>query len=282
MFVTLIAGIIDLRSGSMTYCNAGHNPPILIHLSGDTSCLKDIHGIPLGIFDNVEYSSGTVQLNTGDLLFLYTDGVTEAMSQDDAFYGERRMIELIRNNHLLSPADLIHQLKQDVLEWMKGVEQADDITLLVVKNKGRKEVDQNTGETIQVQLLNQLDELTRLAIALEQMGKDWGIPANVVMELNLAVEELFTNSVFYAFDDGKEHVIEILFENAGSHCIRIRVTDDGKAFNPLENPTVDNLDKSLEEREIGGLGIHLIRKMVSHMDYERVDGKNILFLTRNF
>jgi phosphoserine phosphatase RsbU/P len=136
MFVTLIVGIIDLRSGTMTYCNAGHNPPLLIHPSGDTACLQDIHGIPLGIFDNVEYSSGTVRFSEGDLLFLYTDGVTEAIRKDDAFYSEERMVEFIRNNHSLSPACLIKLLKQDLQEWMAGVEQADDITLLVVKNKG--------------------------------------------------------------------------------------------------------------------------------------------------
>ena len=140
MFVTLIVGIIDLRSGSMTYCNAGHNPPLLIHPSGDTMFLHEIHGIPLGIFDHVDYSSGTVQLSEGDLLFLYTDGVTEAIREDDAFYGEERMIELIRNNHTHSPSGLITLLKQDVQEWMKGVEQADDITLLAVKKKGRKEL----------------------------------------------------------------------------------------------------------------------------------------------
>jgi len=282
MFVTLIAGIIDLRSGSMTYCNAGHNPPLLIHPSGDTSCLQDIHGIPLGIFDNAEYSSGTVRFITGDLLFLYTDGVTEAIRNDDAFYGEERMIELIMNNHMLSPAGIIQHLTLDLNVWMKGVEQADDITLLIVKNKGRKEVDNKTGETIQIQLLNKLDELKRLAIALEQIWKDWEIPANVIMELNLAVEELFTNIVFYAYDDEKEHAIELEFENPASNCIRIRLTDDGKAFNPLKNPTGDNLVKSLEEREIGGLGIHLVRKMVSHIEYKRLDGRNILLLTRNF
>ncbi|MCX6250862.1 MAG: SpoIIE family protein phosphatase [Bacteroidetes bacterium] len=139
MFVTLIAGIIDLRSGSMTYCNAGHNPPILIHSSGDTGSLNDIHGIPLGIFDSAEYSSGTIRFETGDLFFLYTDGVTEAVRKDDAFYGEERMIEVIRNNHSLAPADLIKHIEQDVREWMKDVEQADDIAILVVKYKGRKE-----------------------------------------------------------------------------------------------------------------------------------------------
>ncbi len=135
---------------------------------------------------------------------------------------------------------------------------------------------------MQIQLLNRLDELERLATAMDHLGKDWGIPANYIMELNLAVEELFTNIVFYAYDDQEQHEIEILFEHPETGCVLITLSDDGKAFNPLENPTGDNLVKSLEEREIGGLGIHLVRKMVSHIEYKRLDGRNILLLTRNF
>ena len=135
---------------------------------------------------------------------------------------------------------------------------------------------------MKIQLLNRLDELERLAVAMDQLGKDWGIPANYIMELNLAVEELFTNIVFYAYDDQEQHEIEILFEHPETGCVLITLSDDGKAFNPLENPTGDNLVKSLEEREIGGLGIHLVRKMVSHIEYKRLDGRNILLLTRNF
>ena len=99
--------------------------------------LKDVHGIPLGIFDSAKYSSGTIRFGTGDVFFLYTDGVTEAVRKDGAFYGEERMLECLRNNHKLFPVDLTKFIRQDVLEWMKDVEQADDIALLVVKYKGR-------------------------------------------------------------------------------------------------------------------------------------------------
>ena len=135
---------------------------------------------------------------------------------------------------------------------------------------------------MQIQLLNRLDELNRLAASMDQLGLDWGIPVNYIMELNLAVEELFTNIVLYAYDDKKEHTIEIMFENPEPGCILISVTDDGKAFNPLEKSADDNLSKPLGQRQIGGLGIHLARKMVSNVEYQRKDGKNVLLLTRNF
>jgi len=138
MFVTCITGIIDLRSGSMTYCNAGHNPPLLIYSTKNTEWLDDIHGIPLGILDNTIYSQGTIRFDPDDVFFLYTDGVTEAVRKDNTFYGEEKMLEFIKNNHNLSPANLITDLRQDVTEWMKDVEQADDITLLVVKYKNRE------------------------------------------------------------------------------------------------------------------------------------------------
>jgi anti-sigma regulatory factor (Ser/Thr protein kinase) len=133
-----------------------------------------------------------------------------------------------------------------------------------------------------IQLSNQLGELNRIATALDQVGKDWKIPPKVLLELNLALEELFTNIVFYAYDDRGEHKIDILFENPQPGCVRISISDDGKAFNPLEKSADDNLSKPLEERQIGGVGIHLVKKMVDHIEYQRKDGKNVVLLIRNF
>ena len=282
MFVTFVAGIIDLRSGLMTYCNGGHNPPILIHSSGYPENLNDIHGMPLGVLDITKYSSGSIRLGTDDLFLLYTDGVTEAVSKDGAFYGEERMFEFIRNNHNLSPADLIKHLKQDVYEWMKDVEQSDDITLLVVKYKGRNERIGKTHESMHIQLWNRLTELNRLATAVDKLGEDWEIPPKVLMEVNLALEELFTNILFYAYDDRKEHMIDLLFENPEPGCIRISISDDGKAFNLLEKSADDNLSKPLAERQVGGLGIHLVKQLVNNIEYQRKDGKNVVLLIRNF
>jgi len=133
-----------------------------------------------------------------------------------------------------------------------------------------------------LQLLNHLGELNRIATAIGQLGEDWKIPPNVLQEVNLALEELFTNIIFYAYDDDEKHKIEILFENPEPGCIRISLSDDGKAFNPLEQSSDDNLSKPLEERQIGGLGIHLVKQLMNHIDYRRKDGKNVVLLIRNF
>ena len=133
-----------------------------------------------------------------------------------------------------------------------------------------------------IQLWNRLDELNRLTTVIDQLGEDWKIPPKVLLEINLALEELFTNILFYAYDDGEQHKIDIRFENPEPGCIRISISDDGKAFNPLGKSTYDNLSKPIEERQIGGLGIHLVRNMVDHIEYQRKDGKNIVLLIRNF
>jgi len=131
-----------------------------------------------------------------------------------------------------------------------------------------------------IQLLNRLAELNRIAMTVHQLGEEWKIPSQVIYELNLVLEELFINIIFYAFDDMGEHTINIVFENPEPGSIRISISDDGKVFNLLEKSTDDILSKSLEERKEGGLGIHLVKNLENHIEYQRKDGKNVVLLTR--
>ena len=282
MFVTFIAGIVDLKNGSMTYCNAGHNPPFLIKPTGKTEKLSEVHGIPLGVFEHATYSSGTVLFSPGDALLLYTDGVTEAIKSDKSFYGEKLMLEIVRQNHELTPSDLIRRLETDVLDFMKGVDQADDITLLILKSKQKPVQDNKAIFMKQIRLLNQLGELNRLVATLEQIADEWEIPPKVCMELNLILEELFTNVVFYAFDDGRDHEITVTFSRPRAGSVQVVLEDDGKEFNLLEKDTSENVNHPIEERPIGGLGIHFVKQLVNDIRYERLNGKNIVLLIRNY
>ncbi len=282
MFITFIGGIVDLKNGCMTYCNAGHNPPFIQRHNAKIEKLGDVHGIPLDIFEHATYSSGSILFSPGDSLVLYTDGVTEALSKADTFYGERPMLDLVRKNHELCPSELIRLLEQDVLEFMTGVDQADDITLLILKSKQQNGNEGTCSDTRQIKLLNNLAELNRLVAILEQVSEEWEIPPKVTMELNLILEELFTNVVFYAFDDGRDHEILITFSRPGLNSVKIVLEDDGKEFNLLEKDTSDTVNHPIEERQIGGLGIHFVKKLVDELSYERRDGKNIVILMRNY
>jgi len=137
-------------------------------------------------------------------------------------------------------------------------------------------------QTFQLILKNQIKELEKLAISVEELSVKWNIPTQIVMEINLVLEELFTNVVFYAYDDKEEHMIILDFVLIDEHHLKICLEDDGKPFNLLEKNMNSTLDKSIVDRQIGGLGIHFVRELMNSVDYKRTVDKNIVILMKNF
>ncbi|MDZ7741161.1 MAG: ATP-binding protein [Bacteroidota bacterium] len=131
----------------------------------------------------------------------------------------------------------------------------------------------------QISLKNNVEELNKLNSFVEDLLAKWQLPGPLGMNLNLALEEVFSNIVFYAYDDQKEHEVLFAFENDGEK-LHVTVSDDGKAFDPLQTPPPDDLDKPPEERHIGGLGIFFVRSVMDELGYQRKDDKNILKLTK--
>lgn len=137
-------------------------------------------------------------------------------------------------------------------------------------------------QTFQLILKNQLIELDKLVINLEELSVKWNIPTKIMMEINLVLEELFTNVVLYAFDDKEEHNITLDFELIDEHQLKMRLEDDGKPFNLMKKKVNDTFDKPVEDRQIGGLGIHFVRELMNSVDYKRAFDKNIVILTKDF
>lgn len=133
------------------------------------------------------------------------------------------------------------------------------------------------GEAV-IELRNSLSELDKLSRALEEFGEANHLPFKVIMDINLALDEIFTNIVSYGYRDHDEHLINIHLSLSEKE-LNIRVEDEGVPFNPLEMPGPD-LDLPLEERKTGGLGIHFVRKMVEGLEYERRQEKNVLTLKK--
>lgn len=126
---------------------------------------------------------------------------------------------------------------------------------------------------------NDIAELRNLQHFVEETAEEWSLPMKLVMNVNLVLEEVVSNVVFYAYEDDDIHVIEIIFEK-DIEAITITIIDDGKEFNILDRKEFDELDKSAEERMIGGLGIHFVKTLMDDVHYKREDGKNILTLTK--
>ena len=282
MFVTFFGGILDIETGKMICCNAGHNPPFLIKEEGTLSKLETRRGIPLGINEHYRYNSEEICLHKEDAMVLFTDGVTDAEDSNGYLFGSERLTDVLRSNRDLPAHEMTKNVLAAIRDFASGIEQSDDITLLILRYKKGSTNSCDQMKKVELQLWNQLGELERIVKLLDEISEAWHIPSRVIMEVNLVLEELFANIVFYAFDDGLEHQIQLSIEHPDEGILDIRVEDDGKPFNLLEKETQDNLDKPLHERTVGGLGIHFIRTMMTKVAYERTNGKNIVFLTRKY
>ena len=135
------------------------------------------------------------------------------------------------------------------------------------------------GEKISVELENNLSEIERLSQIVTEFGKRNHLPSRALFDLNLALEEVLTNVISYGYQDNNEHqiIIRICLENGELTAV---VEDDGQPFNPLEVPEPD-LEKPLEERPVGGLGIYLTRKLMDELEYKQQGGRNILVMKKN-
>jgi serine phosphatase RsbU (regulator of sigma subunit)/serine/threonine protein kinase len=133
-FITFFICVLDPSTGHVAYCNAGHNPPLLVRASGEVKSLP-AGGLILGILPFASYDGGGCKLDPGDTIVLYSDGVTEAASPTGEEFGETRLAEVVRSNPGLTAMDLIQKILADVNSFTTGAPAADDMTLIVIKSK---------------------------------------------------------------------------------------------------------------------------------------------------
>jgi sigma-B regulation protein RsbU (phosphoserine phosphatase) len=131
-FVTAFYGILDVTNKTLTYTNAGHNPPILLKQNGDFSFM-DRGSVPLGMFRDTRYHEYYLTTEAGDVLVLYTDGVTEANNAAGEEFGRERLVQAVKANRQLGARELITALHTEVIEWTEGLGATDDVTFFVIK-----------------------------------------------------------------------------------------------------------------------------------------------------
>lgn len=132
MFATLVCAVIDLAAGTLTYCNCGHNPPVVLRADGTRESLP-LTGLPLAVMAGAPYKARTVALAPGDGLFLYTDGITEATKDDDEQFGEARLDAAIAELWQASARQLVEGVIARVDAFVAGAPQADDMTCLALR-----------------------------------------------------------------------------------------------------------------------------------------------------
>ncbi len=278
MFVTLYLGILNLRDGTLLATNAGHNPPLLKRQDGQFEWLTAQDGPMVGPMPGIAFKESGIQLGPGDELFLYTDGVTEADNRRRELFGNSRLKSVLTKSQALSVVDRLSEVMNAVRGFAGEAPQADDITMLGLRYHGVSPSDVAVKVFHQT-MPNQLTAITDLQIAFEQYVAQWAAAKPLIPTLNMALDDLLNNVVQYAFpNDPTEHHIEVEGE-VHDACVVLTIRDDGIPFNPLSVAPPD-LSVLLHEREIGGLGIHLVRAMFDEVTYHRNVGRNVLTIKK--
>ena len=269
MFITMFVGVMDLSTGTIRYCNAGHNPPIVIR-NGQAELLSTEPSLLLGVEMNAQYTANELTLLPGDTLFLYTDGLTEAENIRKELFGERRALETAAISRTLTASEQMERMHQAVHTFVDGAEQSDDLTMLVIRFMGSD----NT-----LCMSNDIEELNKLEPFLNGIFERENLDMSMLPQIDLALEEAVTNIIMYAYPEGEKGTAELTVEVADGQ-ISATLIDSGTPFNPLQQQEA-NLDVSLEERKIGGLGIHLIKEIMDVVEYAYEDGRNVLKMKKN-
>ena len=275
MFVTAWMGILDLQTGNMKYANAGHNPPLLKHADGSFEYLRSRAGFVLAGIEGFNYRINELQLKAGDRLFLYTDGVPEATNAESELYGEDRLLNFMNQNTVAPATELLPALKADIDAFVGEAPQFDDITMLMFDYKPQEGGARMTSKTFPAKT----DALSEVLGFVEETLENYECSMKNQTAICVAIEEVFVNVASYAYGEGSGDVtLDIGFDEA-NRDVTFRLIDQGVPFDPLKKPDPD-ITLAIEERQVGGLGIFIVKKTMDTVHYAYEDGKNILTMIK--
>ena len=265
MFLTLFLGVLDLTTGQLDYCNAGHNAPVIM-ASSEWHMVNAVANLPLGVVADFPYKAQSVQLQRGDVLYMYTDGLTEAENSNHDQFGEQRMMDVLASLTNTRPRVIADTMQSAVESFVGGAEQSDDLTMLAIRY-----------QIPAIVMRNDIQQIPTLAEWVDSLG----IPDELNMPVNLALEEIVSNVMLYAYPHDKSGQVFVEYTHiAKDESIIFTISDSGIPFDPTQRGDVD-ITLSAEERNIGGLGIHLVRQLMDEVTYRREDDKNVLTLRKS-
>ena len=279
MFVTIFLAILNLHTGELSYSNAGHNPPYIQRGDGSLDRLDKRHGPVIGAMEGIAYGEDETTLNKGEMIYLYTDGITEAMDIDRNLYGEDRLRDLLADADYSDAKAAVTDSVDDVWKHQGDASQADDITVMAVRYHGPMTVEGESELTLT--MLNDVMAIGDINSAFNQFAEQHGLPEKVQRRMNVCLDELLSNIVSYGYTESEQdqHEIEIHLRLLDEELV-VTIIDDGKPFNPFANDPPDTA-LSVEERPIGGLGVHLVRNFMDKVSYERHGENNVVTLHKH-
>ncbi|MBR3738564.1 MAG: SpoIIE family protein phosphatase [Eubacterium sp.] len=272
MFVTVWLGILEISTGKMIASNAGHDDPVVYRKGENFEFFKEKRSLVVGAVSGINYKNYEIQLNKGDKLFLYTDGLPEATDKDNNMFTLERMATSLNKYKEESPERIISGINSDVGDFVGDAPQFDDLTMLCLE---LKEEGNKVAKSLKIEATN--DNLAKVAEFVDVFLEENGCGMKAQMQIDLSVEEIFVNIANYAYGDETGNA-EIQLSKTGN-AVSIVFIDSGIPYNPLEKEDPDTT-LSAEERKIGGLGIFLVKKNMNDVLYEYKNGQNILTLIK--
>jgi len=263
MFATLFFGILDPESGALYYVNGGHEPPVIMDKEGLIIRRLMPTGPAVGMFPDLEFKVEQIQMDKGDLLVGFTDGATDAKNSAGELFSEVRLLNSI-TSPWTSIFSMFFELNTELQKYIGKQDQFDDITLISFRRKLIPEKDQHA--LCRVARLDVLGELRDFA---EGAAKYSGLNYDDVFAFKLATEEICANIIQYGYEGAEPGLLSLFFD-VEDQVARLTIRDDGKYFSP-EQAKIPNIELGLEKREIGGLGIYLVKELMDKVAYERTE-----------
>ncbi len=271
LFVTVWLAIIEISTGRGVAANAGHEHPVLCRAGGNYELVVYRHSPAVAVMEGMRFREHAFELHPGDRLFVYTDGVPEATNAGNELFGTQRMLDALNADPGASPQTLLASVRQSIDAFVGEAPQFDDITMLgfTYFGPGGKELVLEADVSNLEQVLAFVDE------QLEAMD----CPPKVQMQIDVAVEEIFVNVAHYAYAPKTGSVTIRMEPHQAPQRVDITFIDRGVPYDPLAKADPD-VTLSSEERQIGGLGIFIVKKSMDDMKYEYRDGQNVLTIMK--
>ena len=272
MFLSVWVGVLELSTGKLTAANAGHEYPAVKHADGGFELLRDRHGLVLGAMEGMKYHEYELSLEPGSKVFVYTDGVPEAMNGADELFGTDRMIDALNADPDAAPETVLRNVHRAVDGFVEDAEQFDDLTMLCVEYKG-------PGQADELEVEATIDRLDDVQEFVSRRLESVSCSDTTRMHLALAVEEVFVNIASYAYSP-----------ETGPATVRVEVSEEplaaivsfidrGVPYDPLAKDDPD-ITLAASDRQIGGLGVFLTKRLMDDVRYEYRDGQNILTIRK--
>ena len=274
MFVTCFYAVINTKTGEMVFANAGHNPPI-VGQKQNYKFLKCKPGFVLGPLKDVFVTNETYRLQSGDTLTLYTDGITEARNSKGLFYGEDRLLGVFNSKIYSCLVEAHHTLKDDIERFVDGEDQADDMTYITMKYHGDKYL---FKEEV---FKGEKENLLKMIGLINNFAHEMDIEEGFINNLCVVADEMLSNIIKYGYAEYTDDIFIRLLYNVDQNEFVMTIIDRAEKFNPFE---VDNkpLEGNIAKRKEGGLGILIVKKLMSEYAYDYINHKNIVTLKKKF